>query len=177
MGRAASLAPWSDFQEDTVSGRSLQTPHTTANDDVQQYMLWLWLWAHMYSRSWLNRLQSSLYKLTKPFMPSWAMVINTKSNSTEWFILTFNVLQVHQRNSPGWPDRSHRLGCGFQGGEAVRSREERRPSTRRVSDWLWRRTRGLWEAGTDKDSSPGSVRSGGLAISALDWWRNCGCGG
>ena len=26
---------WTDFQEDTVSGGSLQTPHTIANDDVQ----------------------------------------------------------------------------------------------------------------------------------------------
>ena len=34
-GRAAGLAPWTDFREDTVSGRSLQTPRTIANDDVQ----------------------------------------------------------------------------------------------------------------------------------------------
>ena len=27
--------PWTDFREDTVSGRSLQTPRTIANDDVQ----------------------------------------------------------------------------------------------------------------------------------------------
>ena len=27
--------PWTDFQEDTVSGGSLQTPRTIANDDVQ----------------------------------------------------------------------------------------------------------------------------------------------
>ena len=34
-GRAAGLAPWTDFREDTVSGRALQTPRTIANDDVQ----------------------------------------------------------------------------------------------------------------------------------------------
>ena len=33
--RAAGLAPWTDFREDTVSGRSLRVPRTIANDDVQ----------------------------------------------------------------------------------------------------------------------------------------------
>ena len=35
MGRAASLALWTDFREDSVSGGSLQTPRTIANDNVQ----------------------------------------------------------------------------------------------------------------------------------------------
>ena len=34
-GSAAGLAPWTDFRKDTVSGGSLQTPRTIANDDVQ----------------------------------------------------------------------------------------------------------------------------------------------
>ena len=34
-GRAAGLAPWTDFREHTVSGRSLRTPRTVANADVQ----------------------------------------------------------------------------------------------------------------------------------------------
>ena len=34
-GSAAGLAPWTDFREDTVSGGSLQTPRTIANDDLQ----------------------------------------------------------------------------------------------------------------------------------------------
>ena len=34
-GSAAGLAPWTDFRKDTVSGGSLQTPRTIANDDGQ----------------------------------------------------------------------------------------------------------------------------------------------
>ena len=34
-GWVAGLAPWTDFQEDTISGGSLQTPCTITNDDVQ----------------------------------------------------------------------------------------------------------------------------------------------
>ena len=35
MGWAVGLALWTDFREDTVSGGSLQTPRTIANDDLQ----------------------------------------------------------------------------------------------------------------------------------------------
>ena len=35
MGWAAGLPPWTNFQEDTVLGGSLQTPSTIANDEVQ----------------------------------------------------------------------------------------------------------------------------------------------
>ena len=35
MGWAAGLAPWTDFRKDTVSGGSLRTPRTVANDDIR----------------------------------------------------------------------------------------------------------------------------------------------